>query len=583
MFKDDLASLEYINEDILIDNLKRHFNKNQIYTYIGDILLAINPYKELGLFSPREMFKYRNICKFDKPPHAFAMANHAYHAMVHERRNQRFVITGESGAGKTVTSNVLMKMLVYLGRAPYRNIEDKILQINPILEAFGNSPTPLNHNSSRFAKIVELSFSKVGKITGAKIYVFLLEHSRVMNLVENFHIFGYTMAGLQELGQLEQMLPKDHFQPYFIDYTGNNAKRDSEEFGKLKQAFSMIGMRSHEFKVINQIIFAIQLGKRVSFDRIDSSGNVEGSQEHDPDLLHCIAHLLGISYKGLRSSMLHSNLITKGDTVQKINTANQSQALMNALCKGIYARLFDYVVQAINRLLSYSLQVYGESNNIGILDIFGFENLNDNSLEQMCINTANEQMNYYFHQYIFCWEKEEHLLEDITVNVPTLPHNKAALELILARPIGIISLLDEESKFPSANDKTLSAKLNANLSTFHHFEPPRSSEENSFKIRHFAGTVTYSTDNFIEKNRNFLSPEMIALLRESDHEVIRFMFKTPFSKTGNLNHHHLQTQGAPATPSKQQDPIHSQTRSQQTIGNQFRYYEIRIQVSPPGP
>lgn len=566
MLRDDLASLEYISEDIILDNLRRHFQMKQIYVYIGEILLAINPYQDLGLYSSREMYRYRNVSKFDNPPHAFALANHAYHAMIHEKKNQRFVITGESGSGKTVTSNVVMKMLVYLGRAPHRNIEDKILQINPILEAFGNAKTRWNDNSSRFAKIIDLSFSKMGKITGAKIYVFLLEHSRVtMDLDDTFHVFKCVLQGLQSEGKLAEYVNEDR-----LNITASQSEQKIlKDYEQLKVAFKTLGFRQMDLDMIYSILIAVHLLNQVQFQSTTSEGNVDGSGVSDMELMQDIANLLGVSVNELIHALINSHIATRGEMIMKSNSIRESHATRNALAKGLYSRLFDFVVASINKLLSYSLQVYGESSSIGILDIFGFENFENNSLEQLCINTANEQMNYYFHQFIFCWEREEHVMEDVPFHDVLSNDNRDTLDLVLSRPIGLLSLLDEESKFPSSTDKTLLAKLHANLSKYQSFVRPKADSAQEFTIRHYAFQVTYDPKGFIEKNRNFLSPEIVVLMRRSKYETIQSLFSSPISKYGRL------ANPTDMEPGKT-NQSYSQSRAQQSIATYFRYSLIDL-------
>ena len=460
----------------------------------------------------------------------------------------------------------------YSASLPYRNIEDKILQINPILEAFGNSPSPLNDNSSRFAKIVELSYSKVGKITGAKIFVFLLEHSRVMNGEDNFHIFRYILAGLKSENKLPELLPPGISAEDIEEEALATETKDAEEYSKLKHSFTLIGLRPADLDLINGILLAIHLSKKIDFvSCLSVTDNIEGSKVKDTELLKVVAHLLGVDHVDLGTCWATSHISTRGELIKKSNSILESRAVRNAMCKGLFTRLFDYVVQMINKLLSYSLHVYGESATIGVLDIFGFEKLDGhNSFEQLCINSANEQMFYFFHQYIFCWEKEEYLNEEISVDMPEMPSNKEVLEMVLSRPIGALSLLDEESKFPSANDNTLLSKLHTNLSKYSVYLQPKT-ETPQFTIRHFADNVTYDTNGFIEKNRNFMPPELITLFRDSRHEVLQFMFNTPFTRTGRLNSNEISSSESSGGNKQLETIIHSQTRAQQTLATQFRH------------
>ena len=292
-------------------------------------------FRELGIFGNKEMHKYRNSSKSDNQPHVFAMANHAYHAMLHEKRNQvsykltfwlyhltsilqRFVITGESGAGKTMTADYIMKMLVYLGRAPNRNIEDKILQINPVLEAFGNAKTVLNDNSSRFAKFVDLSFSKVGKVTGAKVSVYLLEHTRVVdshdNDDKNFHIFNMMISGLQKQNRLEEFkLEAD--KKYKI--VGDLQDSDGSAFDKLMNGFKLIGFRDGDVDGIFKIIAAVVHLGELDFCPVETEDNTGGSKVSDPAQATKIAELLGVDVNDFILAMCTSNVAARGEVICK--------------------------------------------------------------------------------------------------------------------------------------------------------------------------------------------------------------------------------------------------------------------------
>ncbi|XP_040567832.1 myosin-IIIb [Lepeophtheirus salmonis] len=566
---DDLASLDDIDTDTICTYLQMRYNQNKIYTYIGEIIISINPCKTLNIYSAHEMCKYRNKSKYDNLPHVYAMANSSYHNMIHEKKNQRFIISGESGAGKTMSANWVMKMLVYLGKAPNRNLEDKILQINPILEAFGNAKTPLNGNSSRFAKVVEITYSVNGKVTGARISVFLLEHSRVTSDRDirddcNFHIFYYLVKGLNHYGK-----SNDYYLNEIHRFLGDQVTPLIKDYDNFIVALKSLGFRENDLETIYTIIASILNIGDLDFTPVETDDNVGGCKVSNPDILDKIVKLLGVNKEELVDCFQNSTVSTKGEVITRSNSPEEAKFMRDAFAKGLYSRFFDYIVYSINKLLSYSLNVYGESNSIGILDIFGFETLETNSFEQLCINTTNEQLFYYFNQVVFRMEKEEYEMEGIFVKMESYSSNHSILDLLLSRPLGLFALIDEECKFPSSTETTLLSKLNNNLEKFDAYSHPKQ-EFQLFVIQHYAQKVEYSPNQFLDKNRNFLPPELIAVMRYSQNEIIRFLFNCPITKTGRLS---CSNNSAPVTPDicKMATETHSQTRSQQTLSTFFRY------------
>ncbi|CAB4054331.1 MYO3 [Lepeophtheirus salmonis] len=470
---DDLASLDDIDTDTICTYLQMRYNQNKIYTYIGEIIISINPCKTLNIYSAHEMCKYRNKSKYDNLPHVYAMANSSYHNMIHEKKNQRFIISGESGAGKTMSANWVMKMLVYLGKAPNRNLEDKILQINPILEAFGNAKTPLNGNSSRFAKVVEITYSVNGKVTGARISVFLLEHSRVTSDRDiredcNFHIFYYLVKGLNHYGK-----SNDYYLNEIHRFLGDQVTPLIKDYDNFIVALKSLGFRENDLETIYTIIASILNIGDLDFTPVETDDNVGGCKVSNPDILDKIVKLLGVNKEELVDCFQNSTVSTKGEVITRSNSPEEAKFMRDAFAKGLYSRFFDYIVYSINKLLSYSLNVYGESNSIGILDIFGFETLETNSFEQLCINTTNEQLFYYFNQVVFRMEKEEYEMEGIFVKMESYSSNHSILDLLLSRPLGLFALIDEECKFPSSTETTLLSKLNNNLEKFDAYSHPK--------------------------------------------------------------------------------------------------------------
>ncbi|KAK7063234.1 Myosin-IIIa, partial [Halocaridina rubra] len=590
IWMDDLACLEKLSEDIIVDHLGRRYRTNQIYTYMGDILIAVNPFKELGVYGDKESRQHRGMVKSENPPHIFAMADNAYHNMLHQKQQQCIVISGESGAGKTESANFLLKHLVTLGKAPNRNLEDKILQVNPIMEAFGNAKTGINDNSSRFGKYLELTYTRQGKITGAKISVYLLEQSRVVHHAlgeQNFHIFYYLHDGLEDENKLMQYcLDKNKRDKHRYLAGGNWSKSGSEnnvqQFNKVVEGLKSLGFKDDELDSVYRILAAvINLGDVDFYQTIDKD-NMEQAAVKNVEQIKVVSELLGIDPADLTEALTSNSVVTKGEIITRNNTVEEANSTRDAMAKAMYGRLFDWIVNNINRLLSFCRMVYGENLAVGLLDIFGFENFEKNSFEQLCINIANEQIQYFFNQHIFTWEQQEYMSEGIEVDIVEFADNRPVLDMFLAKPMGLLALLDEESRFPKANDQSLVEKFHNNIKSQYYMKPKAQGLD--FGIRHFAGKVNYDAVNFLKKNKNFLPTEVIQLFRQSSHDVIRFLFQCPLTKTGNL--YYATPRNSPrSTLTKQHSSRHggstktqydsrglaSQTKAQQTVATYFRY------------
>ncbi|QQP52733.1 Myosin 3, partial [Caligus rogercresseyi] len=539
-FSELSASVSPYHYSTILTHLEKRYRQNKIYTFIGEIIVSINPCKPINIYNPHEMCKYRNKSKYDNIPHVFSMANSA------------FVISGESGSGKTMSANWAMKMLVYLGKAPNRNLEEKILQINPILEAFGNAKTPLNGNSSRFAKNVEITYSLNGKVTGARISVFLLEHSRVTSSREvqddcNFHIFYYLVKGLNHYELSDKYNVNETHR-----FLGDQVTPALKDYDNFVAALKSLGFRDSDMCTIYNVIASILNIGDLDFTSVQTKDNVEGCKN---------IQLLGINKGELEDCFQNITVSAKGEVITRSNSPEEAKSMRDALAKGIYSRFFDYIVFTINKLLSYSLNVYGESSCIGILDIFGFETLETNSFEQLCINTTNEQLFYFFNQAVFRMEKEEYACEGVFAEMDGLKSNHEILDLLLSKPLGLFALIDEECKFLLRQMRVFSPKLNSNLTKFEAYSHPKQ-EFPLFLVNHYAN-----------KNRNFLPPELITVMRYSQNEVVRFLFSCPITKTGRLS---CTSNLAPVTPDPSKmggacSENHSQTRSQQTLSTFFRY------------
>lgn len=403
--------MEVLSEDVITEQLQKRFESNQIYTYIGDILVAVNPFMNLGLYTGQHQKRYVNRSRSENPPHIFAIADAAHQALVHQKLNQAIVISGESGSGKTESGNLLLKQLVYLGKAPNRNLEERILQVNPIMEAFGNARTGINCNSSRFGKYLDLTMTRSGKVTGARISVYLLEQSRVVqqaNNEGNFHIFYYLYDGLEHENKLSgyYLDPMYREQHRYLSKTKNSAQVNIDRWKQLKACFKVLGFRDDEIDMVNRLIAAILNLGDIDFGEIDGDDNTDTkARVVDVAPMHRVAKLLGVEATDLLDALTSNSVVTRGETITRNNSVAEAVAARDAMAKGLYGRLFDWMVNQINALLQFN-RPNNDNLAIGLLDIFGFENFPQNSFEQLCINIANEQIQYYFNQHIFTWEQQ---------------------------------------------------------------------------------------------------------------------------------------------------------------------------------
>ncbi|XP_052862446.1 myosin-IIIb [Anopheles cruzii] len=585
MYIDDLAALDVLTEDAIVEQLQKRFETNQIYTYIGDILIAVNPFSQVGLYTTQHQHKYMAQARSDNPPHIFAIADAAHQALVHQRQNQAIVISGESGSGKTESANLLLKQLVYLGKAVTKNLEERILQVNPIMEAFGNARTGINSNSSRFGKYLELTMAKSGKVNGARIFVYLLEQSRVVKQAEgegNFHVFYYMYDGLQAEGRLEEyyLHPSYRKTHRYLQETATLPKTNVDRWKQLLASFKVLGFKDEEIDMVNRVLAAILNLGDIEFGEMEANDNTDSrARVIDVAPMHRVSKLLGVDSADLLDALSSNSVVTRGETITRHNNVAEACTARDAMAKGLYGRLFDWMVNQINLLLVHNrLNNSPEQLAIGLLDIFGFENFSKNSFEQLCINIANEQIQYYFNQHIFTWEQQEYMAEGIPVDLVEFADNRPVLDMLLSRPLGLLALLDEESRFPRSTDRSLIEKFHTNVKSKFYQRPK--SDAVCFAIHHFAGRVVYQAEGFLEKNRNFLPAEIIQLIRQSQYDMIRFLFQCPITKTGNL-YSAIQDTGSRQNVSSfikvdtkekfNSRGLASQSRAQQTVATYFRY------------
>ncbi|VAH04584.1 unnamed protein product [Triticum turgidum subsp. durum] len=499
---DDLMQLSYLSEPSVLYNLQYRYSQDMIYTKAGPVLVAVNPFKKVALYGNEYIKAYRN--KTMDSPHVYAIADSALREMKRDEVNQSIIISGESGAGKTETAKIAMQYLASLGGGS--GIEYEILQTNPILEAFGNAKTLRNDNSSRFGKLIEIHFSTTGRICGAMIQTFLLEKSRVVQCAvgeRSYHIFYQLCAGapttLREKLNLKKVDEYKYLkQSCCYSIAGVD---DAEMFHAVTEAMNIVHISKEDQDNVFAMVSAVLWLGDVSFTIIDNENHVEITVE---EAAETVSRLLGCSIEDLNLVLSKRHMKVNNENIVQKLTLTQATDTRDALAKALYASLFEWLVEQINKSLSVGKRRTGRS--ISILDIYGFESFDKNSFEQFCINYANERLQQHFNRHLFKLEQEEYVEDGIDWAKVEFEDNQDCLNLFEKKPLGLLSLLDEESTFPNATDLTFANKLKQHLDTNSCFRGERGK---AFTVRHYAGEVAYDTSGFLEKNRDLLHMDSI--------------------------------------------------------------------------
>ncbi|KAH9729023.1 Myosin-6 [Citrus sinensis] len=541
---DDMTKLAYLHEPGVLQNLRSRYDMNEIYTYTGSILIAVNPFRRLPhLYDSHMMAQYKGAAFGELSPHPFAVADAAYRQMINEGISQSILVSGESGAGKTESTKQLMRYLAYMGgraAAEGRSVEKKVLESNPVLEAFGNAKTVRNNNSSRFGKFVEIQFDRSGRISGAAIRTYLLERSRVCQVSDperNYHCFYMLCAAPPEdiqrfkLGNPRTFHYLNQSNCYELD--GVN---DSKEYIATRQAMDVVGISSDEQDAIFRVVAAILHLGNVEFAKgkeVDSSvPKDEKSQFH----LKTVAELLMCDAKALEDSLCKREIVTRDETITKWLDPEAAAVSRDALAKIVYSRLFDWLVEKINNSIG---QDPNSKSLIGVLDIYGFESFKTNSFEQFCINLTNEKLQQHFNQHVFKMEQEEYSKEAINWSYIEFVDNQDILDLIekkyLASKRSLIGTVWERctmaAKLPGSTPKrslsgvfwTLVLKPGGIIALLDEACKPKLARSD-FTICHYAGDVTYQTELFLDKNKDYVVAEHQALLSASKCSFVSSLF-----------------------------------------------------------
>ncbi|XP_008261349.3 unconventional myosin-VI isoform X6 [Oryctolagus cuniculus] len=564
---EDNCSLMYLNEATLLHNIKVRYSKDRIYTYVANILIAVNPYFDIPkIYSSETIKSYQGKSLGTMPPHVFAIADKAFRDMKVLKMSQSIIVSGESGAGKTENTKFVLRYLTE-SYGTGQDIDDRIVEANPLLEAFGNAKTVRNNNSSRFGKFVEIHFNEKSSVVGGFVSHYLLEKSRICvqgKEERNYHIFYRLCAGASEdIREKLHLSSPDNFRylnrgctRYFANKETDkqilqNRKSpeclkagslkdplldDHGDFIRMCTAMKKIGLDDEEKLDLFRVVAGVLHLGNIDFEEAGStSGGCNLKNKSTQSLEYC-AELLGLDQDDLRVSLTTRVMLTtaggtKGTVIKVPLKVEQANNARDALAKTVYSHLFDHVVNRVNQCFPFETSSYF----IGVLDIAGFEYFEHNSFEQFCINYCNEKLQQFFNERILKEEQELYQKEGLGVNEVHYVDNQDCIDLIESKLVGILDILDEENRLPQPSDQHFTSAVHQKHKDHFRLTIPRKSklaihrnirDDEGFIIRHFAGAVCYETTQFVEKNNDALHMSLESLICESRDKFIRELFES---------------------------------------------------------
>ncbi|XP_041459898.1 unconventional myosin-Va-like isoform X4 [Lytechinus variegatus] len=594
--ENDLTSLSYLHEPAVLYNLNERFIRNTaIYTYCGIVLVAINPYEQLPLYGEDVIQAYHGQDMGSMDPHIFAVAEEAFKRMARFEQDQSIIVSGESGAGKTVSAKYAMRYFATVGGSSSETqVEKKVLASNPIMEAIGNAKTTRNDNSSRFGKYIEIRFNRLHHIVGANMRTYLLEKSRVVFQApeeRNYHIFYQLCAccDQQDLKELALGSAADfHYtnqgatdsysngHPDEFYYTSQGEAPtvdgidDKANLEETREAFKLLGFKEDMVKQIFRIIGAV-----LHFGNVEIRPDQHESSkiEVENESLPILCNLLGIEEDAMRKWLCNRKIVTVQEVLTKPLRRDMAVFSRDALAKHIYAQLFSWIVDQINKAMDTQAKT---TNFIGVLDIYGFEMFEINSFEQFCINYANEKLQQQFTQHVFKLEQEEYVKEKIEWSFIDYYDNQPCIDMIESK-LGILDLLDEECMLPKGSDENWCNKLYNKLTSHSHFSKPRTSRT-AFLVHHFADKVEYESEGFVQKNRDQVNDEHLNILMASQYEFVAELFRP--KQEAPPTQHHKRGNVKPMIA-----PVKSTKTFKKSVGSQFRdsltYLMMKLNSTTP--
>ncbi|XP_074106347.1 myosin heavy chain isoform X12 [Cotesia typhae] len=543
---EDMSNLTYLNDASVLHNLKQRYYHKLIYTYSGLFCVAINPYKRYPVYTTRCAKLYRGKRRSEVPPHIFAISDGAYVNMLTNSENQSMLITGESGAGKTENTKKVIAYFATVGASTKKpdesekkkgSLEDQVVQTNPVLEAFGNAKTVRNDNSSRFGKFIRIHFGPSGKLAGADIETYLLEKARVISqqaLERSYHIFYQMMSGSVK-GLKEMCCLSDNITDYYFVSQGKTTipgVDDGEECQLTDQAFDVLGFTQQEKDDIYKITASVmhmggmKFKQRGREEQAEADGTEEGER---------VAKLLGVDCQDMYKNLLKPRIKVGNEFVTQGRNKDQVTYSVGAMSKAMFDRLFKWLVKKCNETLDTKQK---RQHFIGVLDIAGFEIFDFNSFEQLCINFTNEKLQQFFNHHMFILEQEEYQREGIEWTFIDFGMDLQQTIDLIEKPMGILSILEEESMFPKATDKTFEEKLNNNhlgkSGNFLKPKPPKPGQQAAhFAIGHYAGNVPYNITGWLEKNKDPLNDTVVDQFKKSSNKLLIEIFADHPGQSGD--------------------------------------------------
>ncbi|XP_063701487.1 myosin heavy chain, non-muscle isoform X1 [Culicoides brevitarsis] len=540
---EDMAELTCLNEASVLHNIKDRYYSGLIYTYSGLFCVVVNPYKKLPIYTEKIMERYKGIKRHEVPPHVFAITDNAYRSMLQDREDQSILCTGESGAGKTENTKKVIQYLAYVAASKPKGsgagpspaliightnfageLEQQLLQANPILEAFGNAKTVKNDNSSRFGKFIRINFDASGYISGANIETYLLEKSRAIRQAKDertFHIFYQLLAGASKEERERFILDDVKNYPFLsngsVPVPGFD---DAAEFQATAKSMSIMGMQQDDLNSIFRVVSAVLLFGSMKFKQ---ERNSDQATLPDNTVAQKIAHLLGLSVTDMTKAFLTPRIKVGRDYVSKAQTKEQVEFAVEAIAKACYEKMFKWLVTRINRSLDRTKRQ--GASFIGILDMAGFEIFELNSFEQFCINYTNEKLQQLFNHTMFILEQEEYQREGIEWKFIDFGLDLQPTIDLIDKPGGIMALLDEECWFPKATDKSFVEKLASAHNAHPKFMKTDFRGQSDFAILHYAGKVDYAATKWLMKNMDPLNENIVSLLQASQDPFIVQIWK----------------------------------------------------------
>ncbi|XP_011703378.1 PREDICTED: neither inactivation nor afterpotential protein C isoform X2 [Wasmannia auropunctata] len=581
MYTEDLAALDVLTENVILDELRDRLGRGEYHTFIGDILLILNPNEEHDIYGVHHHAKYQCKSRSDNAPHIYSVADSAFQDVMLNEESQHIVLAGESNSGKTTNMLHLIEHLMFLGKGLH-DTGAKVLRAIKIIHAFTNAATPLNANSTRCILQTQTTFGTTGKASGAIFWLYQLEKWRVSTHdrnQSNFHVFYYFYDGLEA---------SENLKPYFLpsgrklrylritdkgtekrrafkvrNDPGNNALKLKE----LRECFVFMDMEEH-CEIIWKILAAILILGEIRF----VEGNNGEAELDNSEIANRVVELLGLDSKKFIWALVNYCLVVKGSAIRRKHTCEEAKEARDVLANTLYQHLVDWIINTINYKLSMTRSLYGDKHSISILDHFGFECFSVNRFEQLLVNTINEQMQYYYNQRVFAWEMQEQEEEDIPMRQLRFYDNKEAVDRLMNKEDGLFRIIDDASR-QMQDAQYILERIKEHKRGIH--VKPVSSHE--FTVAHYAGKLIYDASEITTKNRNFLPPEMIGTMRVSSHDTIKQMFTNKLTKSGNLTIVHEHCVAAKETSKKKWSAVvqESSTFRKYNTASRGQYSQIR--------